>query len=101
MITMTSIAIPRVAKRSRTWLRQSRRLRISHPLEARIPHRDVAAWLELDRERIAALIPVVNAAKRVARRTIDRWGGRHDVSPFAMTYLPFPGISRVARLPGG
>jgi hypothetical protein len=66
-----------------------RRLRMGHPLEARIPHRDVAAWLKLDRERIAALMPVVNASKRVARRTIDRWGRRHDVAPFAMTYLPY------------
>ena len=69
---------------------------MSHPLEARIPHCDVTAWLELDRERFAAFMPVVDASKRVARRTIDRWGCRHDVSPFAMTYLP----TRALESPG-
>ena len=72
--------------------RRSRRVRASDPLEARIPHRDVAARLELDRERIAVLMPIVDASKRVARRTVDRWGHRHDVSPFAMTCLSCRGF---------
>src|SRR6185436_10682625 len=102
---MTSIAITggersqMMRRRSRLCRRRSRRLRMSHPLEARVLHRDVAAWLELDRERVAALMPVVNAPKRVARRTIDRWRRLHDVSPFAMTCLPYR-ASRVDRSRG-